>query len=90
MFRNVANTSRFVTGGGPSVDKLMPGDQILSINGEDVARSTTSYIESSVGLQGVFGKVISFLLGVNSLSSERMWPGLIIPTYSYLLVIMRM
>ena len=29
---------RFVTGGGPSVDKLMPGDQILSINGEDVAR----------------------------------------------------
>lgn len=30
--------SRFVTGGGPSVDKLMPGDQILSINGEDVAR----------------------------------------------------
>jgi hypothetical protein len=29
---------RFVTAGGPSVDKLMPGDQILSINGEDVAR----------------------------------------------------
>ena len=27
-----------MTGGGPSVDKLMPGDQILSINGEDVAR----------------------------------------------------
>jgi len=31
---------RFVTGGGPSVDKLMPGDQILTINGEDVARFT--------------------------------------------------
>ena len=29
---------RFVTVGGPSVDKLMPGDQILTINSEDVAR----------------------------------------------------
>ncbi|XP_037083114.1 FERM and PDZ domain-containing protein 4-like isoform X2 [Pollicipes pollicipes] len=27
---------RFVTDGGPSVDKLMPGDQIWQINGEDV------------------------------------------------------
>ena len=27
---------RFVTSGGPSVDKLLPGDQILAINGEDV------------------------------------------------------
>ena len=37
-FINNSIMSRFVTGGGPSVDKLMPGDQILSINGEDVAR----------------------------------------------------
>lgn len=29
-------SDRFVTSGGPSVDKLMPGDQILAINGEDV------------------------------------------------------
>ena len=28
--------SRFVTSGGPSVNNLMPGDQILQINGEDV------------------------------------------------------
>lgn len=27
---------RFVTEGGPSVDKLMPGDQIWQIGGEDV------------------------------------------------------
>ena len=31
-------TLRFVTGGYPGVDKLMPENQILSINGEDVAR----------------------------------------------------
>lgn len=35
---------RFVTGGGPSVDKLMPGDQILSINGEDVARAPRDHV----------------------------------------------
>jgi hypothetical protein len=39
MFLNLHGcVPRFVTAGGPSVDKLMPGDQILSINGEDVAR----------------------------------------------------
>jgi hypothetical protein len=39
LFLNVhVCVPRFVTAGGPSVDKLMPGDQILSINGEDVAR----------------------------------------------------
>ena len=38
---------RFVTGGGPSVDKLMPGDQILSINGEDVARWSSLSVTSS-------------------------------------------
>ncbi|XP_037956584.1 uncharacterized protein LOC119686158 [Teleopsis dalmanni] len=27
---------RFVTEGGPSIDKLQPGDQILAVNGEDV------------------------------------------------------
>ena len=30
------NCFRFVTSGGPSVNKLMPGDQILAIDGEDV------------------------------------------------------
>ncbi|KAF0310745.1 FERM and PDZ domain-containing protein 4 [Amphibalanus amphitrite] len=30
---------RFVTDGGPSVDKLQPGDQIWQINGEDVKMS---------------------------------------------------
>ena len=35
---------RFVTGGGPSVDRLMPGDQILNINGEDVARAPRDHV----------------------------------------------
>ena len=30
---------RFVTEGGPSVEKLQPGDQIWQINGEDVKMS---------------------------------------------------
>ena len=30
---------RFVTDGGPSVGKLIPGDQILSVNNEDVFNS---------------------------------------------------
>ncbi|XP_041357056.1 uncharacterized protein LOC121374154 isoform X2 [Gigantopelta aegis] len=30
---------RFVTDGGPSVDKLLSGDQILKINGEDVRKA---------------------------------------------------
>ncbi|GFN91613.1 Ferm and pdz domain-containing protein, partial [Plakobranchus ocellatus] len=30
---------RFVTEGGPSVDKLLPGDLILKINGEEVRRA---------------------------------------------------
>nr|KAG5701799.1 hypothetical protein BaRGS_000789 [Batillaria attramentaria] len=30
---------RFVTEGGPSEDQLLPGDQILKINGEEVRRA---------------------------------------------------
>ena len=35
---------RFVTSGGPSVNKLMPGDQILQINGEDVKRAPRDHV----------------------------------------------
>ncbi|XP_059079624.1 uncharacterized protein LOC131877834 isoform X3 [Tigriopus californicus] len=35
---------RFVTTGGPSVDKLMPGDQILNINGEDVKLAPRDHV----------------------------------------------
>ncbi|XP_048772216.2 uncharacterized protein LOC125678112 isoform X7 [Ostrea edulis] len=35
---------RFVTDGGPSVDKLLPGDQIIKINGEDVKNSPREYV----------------------------------------------
>jgi C-terminal processing protease CtpA/Prc len=30
--------------GGPSVDKLLPGDQIIKINGEDVKNSPREYV----------------------------------------------
>ncbi|KAK7869046.1 hypothetical protein R5R35_002991 [Gryllus longicercus] len=35
---------RFVTEGGPSVDKLQPGDQILNINGEDVKKAPRDHV----------------------------------------------
>ncbi|XP_064608922.1 uncharacterized protein LOC135473057 isoform X2 [Liolophura sinensis] len=35
---------RFVTEGGPSVDKLLPADQIIKINGEDVKRAPREYV----------------------------------------------
>ena len=35
---------RFVTSGGPSVNKLMPGDQILQINGEDVKKAPRDHV----------------------------------------------
>ncbi|XP_049847284.1 uncharacterized protein LOC126299428 isoform X1 [Schistocerca gregaria] len=35
---------RFVTEGGPSVDKLQPGDQILIINGEDVKKAPRDHV----------------------------------------------
>ncbi|XP_072400466.1 uncharacterized protein [Diabrotica undecimpunctata] len=39
---------RFVTEGGPSVDKLLPGDQILSVNGEDVENAPREHVISLV------------------------------------------
>ncbi|XP_057666349.1 FERM and PDZ domain-containing protein 4 [Diorhabda carinulata] len=39
---------RFVTEGGPSVDKLLPGDQILSVNGEDVESAPREHVISLV------------------------------------------
>lgn len=35
---------RFVTSGGPSVNKLLPGDQILNINGEDVKMAPRDHV----------------------------------------------
>lgn len=35
---------RFVTEGGPSVDKLLPGDQLIKINGQDVKRAPREYV----------------------------------------------
>ncbi|XP_072171648.1 uncharacterized protein [Diadema setosum] len=35
---------RSVTEGGPSIDKLLPGDEILKVNGEDVKNSDRQYI----------------------------------------------
>ncbi|KFM56696.1 FERM and PDZ domain-containing protein 4, partial [Stegodyphus mimosarum] len=35
---------RFVTEGGPNENKLMPGDQIMKINGEDVMRSPREHV----------------------------------------------
>ncbi|XP_013411613.1 uncharacterized protein LOC106174554 [Lingula anatina] len=35
---------RFVTDGGPSVGRLLPGDQILKINGEDVKKAPREYV----------------------------------------------
>ena len=35
---------RFVTEGGPSVDKLLPGDQIWRINGEDVKNAPRDHV----------------------------------------------
>lgn len=35
---------RFVTEGGPSEDKLQPGDQILVINGEDVKKAPRDHV----------------------------------------------
>ncbi|XP_049820485.1 uncharacterized protein LOC109608589 isoform X2 [Aethina tumida] len=39
---------RFVTEGGPSVDKLLPGDQILTVNGEDVKTAPREHVISLV------------------------------------------
>ncbi|XP_017783981.1 PREDICTED: FERM and PDZ domain-containing protein 4 [Nicrophorus vespilloides] len=39
---------RFVTEGGPSVDKLLPGDQIISVNGEDVKLAPREHVISLV------------------------------------------
>nr|CAI5862981.1 unnamed protein product [Callosobruchus analis] len=39
---------RFVTEGGPSVDKLLPGDQILEVNGEDVCNAPRERVISLV------------------------------------------
>ncbi|KAK5650693.1 hypothetical protein RI129_001722 [Pyrocoelia pectoralis] len=39
---------RFVTEGGPSVDKLLPGDQILAVNGEDVKNAPREHVISLV------------------------------------------
>ncbi|CAH2000524.1 unnamed protein product, partial [Acanthoscelides obtectus] len=39
---------RFVTEGGPSVDKLLPGDQILEVNGEDVCQAPREHVISLV------------------------------------------
>ena len=30
--------------GGPSVDKLLPGDQIIKINGQDVKKAPREYV----------------------------------------------
>lgn len=35
---------RFVTEGGPSEEKLLPGDQILMINGEDVKKAPRDHV----------------------------------------------
>ncbi|CAH1777483.1 unnamed protein product, partial [Owenia fusiformis] len=35
---------RFVTEGGPSEDKLLPGDQIIKINGEEVKKAPREYV----------------------------------------------
>ncbi|KAF5288111.1 hypothetical protein FQA39_LY15498 [Lamprigera yunnana] len=39
---------RFVTEGGPSVDKLLPGDQILAVNGENVKSAPREHVISLV------------------------------------------
>ncbi|KAL1491758.1 hypothetical protein ABEB36_012308 [Hypothenemus hampei] len=39
---------RFVTEDGPSVNKLLPGDQILSVNGEDVKSAPREHVISLV------------------------------------------
>ncbi|XP_045467431.1 uncharacterized protein LOC123675910 isoform X2 [Harmonia axyridis] len=39
---------RFVTEGGPSVDKLLPGDQILAVNDEDVKGAPREHVISLV------------------------------------------
>lgn len=39
---------RFVTEGGPSVEKLQPGDQILYVNGEDVKSAPREHVISLV------------------------------------------
>ncbi|KAK9881978.1 hypothetical protein WA026_018167 [Henosepilachna vigintioctopunctata] len=39
---------RFVTEGGPSVDKLLPGDQILAVNDEDVKNAPREHVISLV------------------------------------------
>ena len=30
--------------GGPSVDKLLPGDQLMKINGQDVRKAPREYV----------------------------------------------
>ena len=47
FFSDGTNThylDRFVTEGGPSVDKLLPGDQIWRINGEDVKNAPRDHV----------------------------------------------
>ena len=40
----ISHFFRFVTSGGPSVNKLMPGDQILAIDGEDVKGAPRDHV----------------------------------------------
>ena len=43
-FKCMHSYCRFVTTGGPSVNKLKPGDQILQINGEDVKLAPRDHV----------------------------------------------
>ena len=39
-----------MTSGGPSVDKLLPGDQLIKINGQDVRKAPREYVIDLVRL----------------------------------------
>ena len=43
-YNSIVLCHRFVTEGGPSVDKLQPFDQILNINGEDVKKAPRDHV----------------------------------------------
>lgn len=49
--------------GGPSVDKLLPGDQIIRINGEDVKNSPREYVIDLVRYMFQQGGVLDQFLG---------------------------
>lgn len=44
MFNTDQHVLLYCYPGGPSVDKLLPGDQIIRINGEDVKNSPREYV----------------------------------------------